>query len=527
MVAYESEISSPAEKKNRRRGRDEASFLLFLFLFFLAAYLLSAAGYIDTTDGFVVYATTRSIVERGSLHLSDLDSRHLYVIEQQGPWPPYSREGKEGKFYGKYGLGGSFLQVPFYLVGKNLGRLRGGSPDESAEFAVSLENSFLTAASAVLLALFALKLGWSRKVAFASALLFGFATMAWPYSKMSFTEAAQGLFLLLSIYLAWDYERKAQRPLFLLMSGAAFGFLLLIKVSNLIFLPALLVLFIRKDRSLIAGRIVIWMTGLLPLAALFLLLNYIRFGSPLESGFGKEATEFSTALATGLYGLLISARRGFLYYCPLSIAAFIGIWLLAKKAPRLAGAILLGFVLNLILYSKWHYWTGGRCWGPRFLVPTIPLISLGLIPVVGVLKKAKKRYVLFLCLVIISTAIQAVSVLIPWHLPEGFRYVEGLSAEERESLPSQLASSFVVLDHLIFEGTPYYRLEEFGVRSGKIVHLSGRDFDRFNFWWLGRGRENFTARYLAPLIIAGFALLALVGCVKRIKEEGTPEGEQQ
>jgi len=193
MVAYESEISSPAEKKNRRRGRDEASFLLFLFLFFLAAYLLSAAGYIDTTDGFVVYATTRSIVERGSLHLSDLDSRHLYVIEQQGPWPPYSREGKEGKFYGKYGLGGSFLQVPFYLVGKNLGRLRGGSPDESAEFAVSLENSFLTAASAVLLALFALKLGWSRKVAFASALLFGFATMAWPYSKMSFTEAAQGL----------------------------------------------------------------------------------------------------------------------------------------------------------------------------------------------------------------------------------------------------------------------------------------------------------------------------------------------
>jgi hypothetical protein len=36
-----------------------------------------------------------------------------------------------------------------------------------------------------------------------------------------------------------------------------------------------------------------------------------------------------------------------------------------------------------LVYAKWHMWHGGYCWGPRFLVPLLPLLGLLGIPAVA------------------------------------------------------------------------------------------------------------------------------------------------
>lgn len=44
--------------------------------------------------------------------------------------------------------------------------------------------------------------------------------------------------------------------------------------------------------------------------------------------------------------------------------------------------IWLSLATLLALYSRWHLWEGGWCWGPRFLVPVIPLLALPIAAVV-------------------------------------------------------------------------------------------------------------------------------------------------
>ena len=76
----------------------------------------------------------------------------------------------------------------------------------------------------------------------------------------------------------------------------------------------------------------------------------------------------------GVVGLLTSPGRGLMIYFPL--------WLLVLPSIRLFSAtrrieltfIVLSVATLVGLYATWHQWEGGICWGPRFLLPAIPLL---------------------------------------------------------------------------------------------------------------------------------------------------------
>jgi hypothetical protein len=117
---------------------------------------------------------------------------------------------------------------------------------------------------------------------------------------------------------------------------------------------------------------------MLPPLALVVVYNLIRFHAPLETGYGEEAGAWSTPFFVGLRGLLLSPGRGALWYCPALIAGFAflpRLWRRSREAALIAG---LSLPVLALLYARWWLWEGGWCWGPRFLLPGLPLALLPL-----------------------------------------------------------------------------------------------------------------------------------------------------
>jgi hypothetical protein len=169
----------------------------------------------------------------------------------------------------------------------------------------------------------------------------------------------------------------------------------------------------RSARALVARLVPATLAFVLPLAgcaALLLWHNAARFGSPLNSGYSDEG--FTTPLYVGLYGLLFSSGKSIFLYAPPVLLGLPGLAWLWRRRP--AEALLAGGVgLVTLLYSAaWWAWYGGWSWGPRFLVPVLPLLIL---PIGAVLlARGWARWALAL-LAAAGVAVQALGVLIDFN----------------------------------------------------------------------------------------------------------------
>ncbi|HQR67315.1 MAG TPA: hypothetical protein PLB02_07980, partial [Thermoanaerobaculia bacterium] len=105
-------------------------------------------------------------------------------------------------------------------------------------------------------------------------------------------------------------------------------------------------------------------------------LNWFRFRSVLESGYGAEARLFTTPLWTGLYGLLLSPNKGLLFYAPVTLLLPLGLRRLFAERRNEFVFISSLAVFAVIPVAKWWSWEGGASWGPRLLYPILPFLVL-------------------------------------------------------------------------------------------------------------------------------------------------------
>jgi hypothetical protein len=102
----------------------------------------------------------------------------------------------------------------------------------------------------------------------------------------------------------------------------------------------------------------------------------MRYGSPLVTGYENEG--FTTPLHVGLYGLLFSPGKGIIYFAPPVILlpfALAYIWRVGQAHLRVEVLWLVGqFLLVFGFHALWSSWEGNVAWGPRFLVPFVPLM---------------------------------------------------------------------------------------------------------------------------------------------------------
>jgi hypothetical protein len=106
--------------------------------------------------------------------------------------------------------------------------------------------------------------------------------------------------------------------------------------------------------------------------AVWLAFEIVRFGRPFASYAGEH---FSHAVPDGLWRLTVGVNKGLVFYFPLVLLAVWG----AAALPRDRRARALpafAFVAALLAAAAaWWAWDGTFGWGPRLLLPAVPLLA--------------------------------------------------------------------------------------------------------------------------------------------------------
>ena len=276
--------------------------------------------------------------------------------------------GEQVKVYSKYGLGLPFLMAPnlfFYDL------LSGIAPIEP-DYVLGIFNVLMLALTASALNAVIIELGFGSRRALFLSVASVFGTFAFVYMNNFLSEPLQGLLLTLAFLFSLRQSRGAVYPA---LSSLALSAMVLTKAASLVLAPFFIIYFLYrgvKEKAL--TRLVFFMLPLVASGAAMMWLNQTRFGSPFDFGYGGEAAMFVNPILNGLKDLLINPGKGIIIYAPLSILLPFGLWRLSRTRPVEALLIAALFAANLILYSAWWAWEGADTWGPRFLLPLVPLV---------------------------------------------------------------------------------------------------------------------------------------------------------
>jgi hypothetical protein len=379
---------------------------------------------IQSSDGLAMFSTTESMARRGEFDMNQL----LWMGSQQGDFGP------DGNLYSRKGLGMSLLALPLVFVALLWERI-------GLTQTALLLNPLLMALTGALIFRAGLRLGWRRNIAIATALIFGLATMAWPYTQALFSDpmCAFGLFAAFYGLLAFG---QTGRKRYLLAGGFAWGAAYLARSINLATLPIFVIGLwltvehrVRVQRRIPRGQPVGWrrilneqwrplVTFTIPVIAAGLLSlwwNWARFGSIWETGYAETET-FSAAWLSGVFGLVIGPARGLFWYNPILLLAIPGAFWFWRHARRVFAIVVALSMVYILLYGKWYMWHGGYSWGPRFLVPIIPFLTLFVGPPWQQLT-ADRRWgwpgaVAGIALVTVSVGVQWLGMLVPFGLTQ-------------------------------------------------------------------------------------------------------------
>jgi hypothetical protein len=281
--------------------------------------------------------------------------------------------GRDGRFYSKNAAGQAVLALPLVALAEGVARAAPLPESRRPLAARALVSFFNALIAALLLGAFYMAVrafGVSPRASIAAALLLGFTTPLWVYAKSFMAEPLEALGLLLALAGAGRASAgdvKAGRL-------AALGVVIAVS-SKLSVLPLALACLI----PLLGAPRASWRwpaAGLLFALAGHALYDVARFGTPFETGYGAQATPaaYSTPLAVGLYGLLLSSGKGVMWFAPALWLAPAGIAaMLARARAWPAWSVVIAWGVALLLYGSFQHWAGDGSFGPRYLLPVLPL----------------------------------------------------------------------------------------------------------------------------------------------------------
>jgi 4-amino-4-deoxy-L-arabinose transferase-like glycosyltransferase len=320
-----------------------------------------------------------------------------------------------GHYYTDKSLGPSLVALPFYMVfkgvaalppvqkfiqsGKGLGSMedtlnpngKGIRPEAVYQymalafisfFAISIPSALLGVVVFLMAARFASK----DSYAFLLGLVYGLATIAFPYSNVLYQHQMAAFGAFVGFYLLWRviYEDASLRWLWIV--GLLFS---LTVITEYPVVPVLAILFIWAAVKL-PNRMALWrvVVAAIPLGLLFAAYNYLTFHTPIPAGY-EYSTNWQDVHQIGFMSLTvpslktfleltISTYRGIFFLSPvllLSIPGFVFMW---RESKYRAETIVLALIcIFFFLYnSSSAMWAGGDTVGPRYLTPMVPFLIL-------------------------------------------------------------------------------------------------------------------------------------------------------
>ena len=353
-----------------------------LFSFFLAAYTLTASGDIFSTgDTTIRMEVAENILGRFSVRLHGWKLVYPHHIKKEYLDPRVSA-GPDGSTYSTYLLGQPLAIMPFDYLASRLAVHERWPYGPTVQWVDRLVGPLFGALEVTLFFLFAVRLGYSLRRSLLLTAVFGFATSVWPDEQSVLEHTEVAFFVLLAFYFAYRFRDQDKGAWYLVYSGAGLGGAAITRYQDafLGFLALGLYLLLPggpsnrlRDR---AHWLVLFGLGLAPAVAVDLWYNWIRFGSILATG--HHETLFGYPIAKGMLGLTVSPGKGILWYSPTIFLLAFAAPRFARRFPALSVAMAAATAAFILFYANVTFWHGDPAWGPRYIYPILPFVTLPL-----------------------------------------------------------------------------------------------------------------------------------------------------
>lgn len=390
--------------------------MVFALIFLIN--IVSSGGHLDWWDGIEAFLVTESMVLKNTAKLDpsvpsvkELGFNVNYTVYSNTALQTGNNSDPRTialePVYTVRSLFLSAVGVPFYY----LGLLLSIPPVVPVGL---LANSLVISLIAVVIFCVSVELHRSRKLAFLLSLIFAVCSFVWPYNSTFWVQPLQALTLILPLFFLikiQHYDNKSflchytttksrcRVFLFSASAGASLGLSVFAHPTSLIFIPAFLVFsFFCVMRHDIRKSFVTFIFTLALVIFSSGLVNYARFGSFTEFGYGYFSSLAAHDGWRGLIGLLVSPGAGLVFYFPLAVLLPLAGKYLYKNNRGIF------FLCTYIILTNWIYigtlsfgsepssWSGGVAWGPRYLIPVLPFIVIMLGSLFVRLGKAKRAY---------------------------------------------------------------------------------------------------------------------------------------
>jgi len=342
-------------------------------------------------------------------------------------------------------------------------------------------NSLIISLICVVVFCFSLEVYNSRKISFVLSLIFGVCSFIWPYNTTLQPQPLQTLCIFTSAYFIYistnqsntgniiirnnnsnivttttsNNNKKAyftglsatgiftrnKANFFAGSAGLLLGLSVLAHPTSAIVIPGFIAYSFftsRVNRKTFASFLIV-----LAIILIFIsLINYWRFGSIWDFGYGAQGSLSIHKGWEGLVGLIGSTGSGLIFYFPIAILFPLALKYVYRRNKWLFFIAIYVFLVFWFFFGTISLmeptgWVGAGCWGPRYLTPTLPFITLS----IGVLlihfkRRVKVLKVLRTITIILCAAGFTVNLLgiLVWYY---YGYDYGRSVEQLGALDSR------------------------------------------------------------------------------------------
>jgi hypothetical protein len=235
----------------------------------------------------------------------------------------------------------------------------------------------------------------NRTYALLVPVIYGLATIAFPYSSILNSRQIVAVLLTVSFYLLLRLGQRGRGMVTLALVGFLLGLALICDYPSALIIAGIGLYGAYAARRALGVHPVraalIMAAAALPPVLLMAAYNFAIFGTPLPVGYlysvlytdlhAQGLVSLTYPKLDALHGLTFGSFRGLFYLSPVLLLALAGFWACYRTGRYRAELLVsLWAVASFLLFnSSSAMWWGGFAVGPAYLVPMLPFLALGLV----------------------------------------------------------------------------------------------------------------------------------------------------